>query len=151
MESQAEMRAYAMKRASAKLTTEMQKFSKQVKPFFETIENETFNLKMLVVSFIEKIKSVLMKSNPVEVIEEFEEWLKLFLSKNRKLLEYINHRMIEDMQNLKDGPKRLNTQIEWFREDKILSTRQLINENFEKESNGVIKIDHPMYFRRRFL
>lgn len=124
MESQAEMKAHALRRASAKLTTDMQKFSKQIKPFFETIENETFNLKMLVVSFIEKIKLVLSKHNPVEVIEEFDKWLKLFLSKNRKLLEYINHRMSEDMKNLKDGPKRLNTQLEWFREDRVHYTRQ---------------------------
>lgn len=71
--------------------------------------------------------------------------------KNRKLLEFINRKIVEDLETYKDAPKRINTQLDWMREDKVIITRQLLGESFEKESTGVAKIDHPMYFRRRFL
>lgn len=71
--------------------------------------------------------------------------------RNRKLLEYINRKIVDDLEAYKDAPKKLNFQIEWMREDKVIRTRQLLSESFEKESTGVARIDHPMYFRRRFL
>lgn len=78
MESQSDIQARNTRRASAKLTSDLQKYSKQIKPFFENIENDTYSLKMLVLSFIEKIRTVLSKNNPIEVIEEFEKWIKFF-------------------------------------------------------------------------
>lgn len=51
--------------------------------------------------------------------------------KNRKLLEYIAKKIVEDMPTLKElQNNKLSMNLEWYREEKI---------------------DHPMYFRRRFL
>ena len=55
------------------------------------------------------------------------------------------------MKSLRDAPKNMNKQIEWYREDKVMFTRQMLTNTFESESAALTKIDHPMYFRRRFL
>jgi hypothetical protein len=72
--------------------------------------------------------------------------------KNRKLLEYIAKKIVEDMPTLME-PKnnKLNMNLEWYREEKIIYTRQLLTSTFESEAISLTKIDHPMYFRRRFL
>jgi len=57
---------------------ELQKFCKQIKGFFESVETDIYNLRMLVMAFIDKIKTVLTKNNPTEVIEEFDKWVKFF-------------------------------------------------------------------------
>lgn len=59
---------------------ELQKFWKQIKAFFESVETDIYNLRILVMSFIDKIKTVLSKNNPIEVVEEFEKWVKFFTS-----------------------------------------------------------------------
>lgn len=59
---------------------ELQKFWKQMKAFFESVETDIYNLRILVMSFIDKIKAVISKNNPVEVVEEFEKWVKFFTS-----------------------------------------------------------------------
>lgn len=46
--------------------------------FFESVENHNYSLKMLVVFFIEKLKAVMNKSNPIEMVEEFEKWFMIF-------------------------------------------------------------------------
>lgn len=77
MESTSEMQKQKQVTPS-RLTPEIQKFWKQIKAFFESIESDTYNLKMMVATFVDKIKQVLTKSNPVEVVEEFDKWLKIF-------------------------------------------------------------------------
>lgn len=106
---------------------------------------------MLVMSFIEKIRSVLSKPNPVEVVEEFERWVQFFTKEKRKILDYISKKLVEDMKSLKDAPKTMNKSLEWYREEKIMFTRQMLTDTLESESVSLAKIDHPMYFRRRFL
>jgi hypothetical protein len=41
------------------------------------MESDTYTLKSMVNSFIDRIGHVLTKSNPQEVTEEFERWLKI--------------------------------------------------------------------------
>jgi hypothetical protein len=71
--------------------------------------------------------------------------------KNRKVLEFISKKMIEDIKLIKGAPKSLNPNIPWYDEDKVIITRQMVTETFENESQSLTKIDHHIYFRRRFL
>lgn len=151
MESRSDINIQRAVYVPSKLTPELQKFCKQLKTFFESVETDTYNLKILVASFIEKIRTVLMKNNPVEVVEEFEKWIKFFTNEKRKLLEYINRKIVEDMETLKDAPRMVNKNIPWYNEGEVISTKQLLTETLDNESNALVKIDHPMYFRRRFL
>jgi len=52
---------------------------------------------------------------------------------------------------LKDNPSKINKGLDWCSEEKLIKTRQILTDIFESEGHSMSKIDHPMYFRRRFL
>lgn len=76
---------------------ELQKFCKQIRLFFESVETDIYNLRMLVMSFIDKIRTVLEKNNPVGVVEEFDKWFNFFILENKRLLDYIKKRTCEEV------------------------------------------------------
>ena len=129
---------------------ELQKFCKQI-GYFESVETDIYNLRMLVMSFIDKIRTVLEKNNPVEVVEEFDKWFNFFILENKRLLDYIKNRTCEEVLILKSNQKKREKSLEWYSEINKINTRQILTNIFESEAHSMSKIDHPMYFRRRFL
>jgi len=55
------------------------------------------------------------------------------------------------MIKLKDNPSKINKGLEWYSETKMIKTRQMLTSIFESEGHSMGKINHSMYFRRRFL
>ncbi|CAI2373824.1 unnamed protein product [Moneuplotes crassus] len=135
---------------------EIQKFCKQIKAFFESVETDIYNLRILVASFIEKIKTVLTKNNPVEIIEEFDKWVKFFTTEKRRLMkfpfpliEYIKKKTGYEIMVNDKTPQNYHG-YGWDNKN-VINTRQIVTNIFESEAHAMNKIDHPMYFRRRFL
>lgn len=106
---------------------------------------------MLVASFIDKIRSVLENNDPIQVVEEFDKWIKFFANEKRKMLEVINVKMVKEIENFKGSHKNKDKEISWFREERVIVTKQLFSEIVDNEAQAISKIDHQMYFRRRFL
>lgn len=60
--------------------------------------------------------------------------------RNKKLLDYITKKLVDDIKALKGNPRGINKNISWYKEIEVIYTKQVITETFENESNSLSKI-----------
>jgi hypothetical protein len=60
--------------------------------------------------------------------------------RNKKLLDYITKKLVDDLKALKGSPSGINKNISWYKEIEVIYTKQVITETFENESNSLSKI-----------
>jgi hypothetical protein len=66
--------------------------------FFDSLESDNYSLRMLVASFVDKIKSIFKLNNPIDLVNEFEKWLKFFAIEKAKLCENINTKITKEIE-----------------------------------------------------
>lgn len=83
METLVDFRLEKQKAALSKMNPELQLFCKRMRSFFDNLESDSYSLRMLVLSFIDKIRSILKSNSPVELVDEFDKWLRFFANEKK--------------------------------------------------------------------
>ena len=102
METPVDFRVQRKQAALTKLNHELQMFCKRMRSFFDLLESDNYSLRMLVASFLDKIKMIFKASNPIEIVIEFDKWLKFFAIEKTKLCDTISAKINKDIEYIPD-------------------------------------------------